>query len=68
MARANVHAIGSMRNEVGTLAPGKRADLVVLDSDPLSEIHNLQTGRWVVTGGRLLDEATLQRAVHFTKR
>ncbi|HUQ80078.1 MAG TPA: amidohydrolase family protein [Gemmatimonadaceae bacterium] len=51
--------------EVGTIEPGKRADLVVLDSDPLADIHNVRTGRWVVTGGRMFEMVALRRAVHF---
>jgi imidazolonepropionase-like amidohydrolase len=53
--------------EVGTIEPGKRADFVVLDGDPLADIHNVRTGRWVVTGGRVLDMVVLRRAVHFTR-
>lgn len=51
--------------EVGTIEPGKRADLVVLDADPLTDIHNVRTGRWVVTGGRVFEMVALRRAVHF---
>jgi imidazolonepropionase-like amidohydrolase len=53
--------------DAGTLETGKRADLVVLDGDPLSDIHNLRTGRWVVANGSMFDMAALRRAVHFTK-
>ena len=56
-----------LTNEAGTLAPGKRADLVILDRDPLADIHNLRTGRWVVANGRMYDMTTLRRSVHFTK-
>lgn len=55
-----------LSHEVGTIEPGKRADLVVLDADPLSDIHNLRRGRWVVTNGRLFDMTALRRAVHFS--
>ncbi|HMA23598.1 MAG TPA: amidohydrolase family protein, partial [Gemmatimonadaceae bacterium] len=54
-------------NDVGTIEAGKRADLVVLDGDPLSDIHNVRTGRWVVTGGRMLDMRALRRSVRFAK-
>jgi imidazolonepropionase-like amidohydrolase len=53
--------------ESGTIEAGKRADLVVLDSDPLTDIHNLRTGRWVVAAGRMFDMNTLRRAVHFNR-
>jgi imidazolonepropionase-like amidohydrolase len=53
--------------DAGTIETGKRADLVVLDADPLADIHNVRRGRWVVANGRMFDMATLRRAVHFTK-
>jgi len=52
-----------LSRDVGTIESGKRADLVVLDRDPLSDIHNLRTGRWVVAAGRMFDMTTLRRSV-----
>jgi imidazolonepropionase-like amidohydrolase len=56
-----------LSGDAGTIETGKRADLVVLDSDPLADIHNVRSGRWVVADGRIFDMATLRRVVHFTK-
>jgi imidazolonepropionase-like amidohydrolase len=56
-----------MSRAVGTIETGKRADLVVLDANPLADIHNVRTGRWVVAGGRMFEMAALRKAVHFTK-
>jgi imidazolonepropionase-like amidohydrolase len=36
---------------VGTLAPGKSADLIALDGDPLADITELQRVRWVMARG-----------------
>lgn len=33
--------------EVGTIAPGKRADLILVDGDPLQDITILEKGRAV---------------------
>ncbi len=57
-------AMGLAR-EVGTLAVGQRADLVVLDADPLRDIANIRTTRWVMTNGRLYESAALWRAAGF---
>ena len=38
----------------GSIAPGKRADLVVLEADPLRDIRNTRRIRYVVLGGRFL--------------
>ena len=51
-------AIG-MGDDLGSLEPGKLADLVVLDRNPLEDIHNTNTVRYVMKGGVLYDGATL---------
>ena len=43
----------------GTIAPGMRADLVLLDADPLADIRNTQRIRAVAVGGRWLERAEL---------
>ena len=45
--------------DIGTLEPGKLADLVILDADPLADIHNIRKVRSVMKGGRMIDPATL---------
>ena len=45
--------------EGGTVAAGKRADLVLLDADPLADIRNTQRIRAVVRDGRLLSRGEL---------
>src|ERR1043166_1744576 len=43
----------------GTVTPGKTADLVLLDANPLTDIANVRKIRAVVVRGRLLDRAEL---------
>jgi imidazolonepropionase-like amidohydrolase len=45
--------------EQGTIQVGKRADLVLLDANPLADIRNTQTIDTVVVNGRLIDRSGL---------
>lgn len=46
-------------DSLGTIAPGKLADLVLLDKDPLLDIYNTRTIRAVVANGRYFDRSAL---------
>jgi imidazolonepropionase-like amidohydrolase len=52
-------------NEVGTIEPGKRADLIVVDANPLDNISNIRKIRYVIAQGRLFDSAKLWESVGF---
>ena len=45
----------------GTVEPGKAADLVLLDADPLANIANTKKIAAVIVGGKLFDRAALER-------
>jgi hypothetical protein len=46
--------------QLGTVEPGKIADLVLLDGNPVEDIHNLRRLRGVVLNGRFLDRDKLE--------
>ena len=47
-------------DDFGTVAVGKRADLVLLDADPLADVGNLSRRAGVMVGGRWLPAAELE--------
>lgn len=49
------------REDLGTIEPGKLADLVLLTANPIDDIHNTRKISAVVTNGRFLDRAALDR-------
>jgi len=49
--------------ELGTIAVGRRADLVLLDADPLVDISHVSRIAGVVLRGRFFDRAALTRLV-----
>lgn len=52
-----------MDADIGSLEPGKLADLVVLDADPSTDIRNSEKVHRVMVGGRMYDPLTLNEVV-----
>ncbi len=54
MLGKNAATFLELEDEIGTLEPGKRADMVILDGDPLEDIYDLLHVRMVIQGGRVV--------------
>ena len=59
----NVAAYFGTLAETGTVAVGKRADLVLLTGDPLADIRNAMKPTGVMVGGRWLTQDEIQRRI-----
>jgi hypothetical protein len=51
--------------EVGTVEPGKRADVIILGGNPLEDIHNSRKVEYVISNGTMYDCAELWKSVGF---
>lgn len=48
-----------MAKDLGSLEPGKLADLIVLDANPLEDIRNSESIKYVMANGRLFNAETM---------
>jgi hypothetical protein len=57
-----------MGDDLGSIEPGKMADMVIMDRNPLDDIRNTNTIRYVMKGGRLYDGNTLDEVYPAAKK
>ena len=62
IATAGSARILGAESELGTLEVGKRADLVILDADPLADIRNTRRIWRVLKDGKVVDRAAIAAA------
>jgi cytosine/adenosine deaminase-related metal-dependent hydrolase len=60
-ATLNLARVLEMTDSLGSIEPGKLADLVLVDANPLEDIRNTQKIRAVVANGQLYRRADLNR-------
>jgi imidazolonepropionase-like amidohydrolase len=62
--RVPARALG-FDKDVGTVETGKRADLIVVNGDPLADIRNTRNVVAVIANGQLYSPSALWRSVGF---
>ena len=67
-ATANGAGAALRAEDLGTVERGKWADLVLLDADPLADIHNIEKIHAVIAQGRPVDMAVLPERPLFYKK
>jgi imidazolonepropionase-like amidohydrolase/Tol biopolymer transport system component len=67
-ATANGAAYLGMDKDLGSLEPGKLADIAVIDGNPLADIRQTEKVRYTMVNGRLYDSATMEEVGSETKR
>jgi imidazolonepropionase-like amidohydrolase len=63
MATVTAARSSGLAERVGVIAPGKRADLAVIDGDPLEKIADIERVVSTVRAGVVFDSAAVYRTV-----
>jgi hypothetical protein len=68
MATLTSARVVGVDGERGVIAPGKLADMILVDGDPAAHIEDLHNVALVIKGGRIYDPAHIERALGITPR
>lgn len=66
-ATINVAKTLGIDRQLGTLQAGKLADLIVLDKNPLEDIHNTNSVRFTMVNGRLYDALSMNEIGNYNR-
>ncbi|MEL6655676.1 MAG: amidohydrolase family protein [Bacteroidota bacterium] len=56
-----------MDSEIGSLKPGKLADIIVIDGNPLEDIRQSENVQYTMVNGRLYDAATMNEVGNYNQ-
>jgi imidazolonepropionase-like amidohydrolase/Tol biopolymer transport system component len=62
-ATSSAARIIGVDGELGSVEVGKWADLLILDADPIADIHNTRRISAVIQGGRVVDRAAIKASL-----
>ena len=57
-----------MDEQIGSIKPGKLADLIVLNKNPLTDIRNSEFVKYTMVNGRLYDSATMNEIGNYDRK
>jgi len=63
MATLTAARVTNKESELGSITPGKFADLILVDGDPTKNISDIRNVVWVMKDGKIFDPDKLYAAV-----
>ncbi len=67
-ATYNPAVVLGLDNWIGSLQPGKLADLLIMDKNPLDDIHNTESLKYTMINGRLYDCETMNEIGNYDRK
>ena len=68
MATLTPAQVMNVTKDQGTIAPGKLADMILVDGDPAKNIRDIRNITTVIKGGKIHDPAAIEKALGIAPR